>query len=164
MMPGPPPVMTAKPFASEILAQFASLGVVRVVLVRPGRAEDGDGLADGRQGIEAFHELGQDAQRAPRVRVQEGRPVTRRQQPLVLGSGVDGQHLGRLGAVGHATASAPVVRRVAVVIAVRGERCSAVRGRRKSRLRGGAGRQVWRGRGSCRSVARSPALILFFDL
>src|SRR3954467_12876852 len=83
MMPGPPPVMTAKPAsasrrpvsraaadigadsggagAGKRAAVLAGGGVHRVGLRRAGRAEDGHGGADLGQRIEAGDELAHDA-------------------------------------------------------------------------------------------------------
>jgi hypothetical protein len=44
--------------------------------------------------------------------------MARREQPLVLGSGVDRKQLGGLGPVGHAAASAPLMTTDADAIAV----------------------------------------------
>ena len=57
-------------------------------------------------------------QRPPRIGVEEGRPLPRREQALVFGSGVDRQHLGGLWPIGHAAASSPLVTAVAVAVAV----------------------------------------------
>jgi hypothetical protein len=86
MMPGPPPVITAKP-ASTSRRPSPPPPVVPVVGRRARAAEDADGRADPRQRVEALHELAHDAEHAPRVRcVAPARCATcrRGQQPLVL--------------------------------------------------------------------------------
>ena len=107
------------------------------------RPEDRDRLPDGRERVETFHELGQDAERAPRIGVQECGTRARCQEPLVLGSGVNREHRRGLGTVRNSTAStALVVGPVGVSLGRRnrhralGLRGSRVRGCGCRRLRG----------------------------
>src|SRR5918995_799686 len=76
-MPRPtdtPPAAGDEVYASVRQAprQLGRSLVVRVLGLRPRRAEDGDCRTEPCQRVETLDELAGDAQRAPRVRVQEG--------------------------------------------------------------------------------------------
>ena len=79
MMPGPPPVMTAKPASASAPADRPRRARRPGRRLRdPRRAEDGDRRPDLGQRVEALDELGQDPQRPPRVGLEERRPLGRR--------------------------------------------------------------------------------------
>ena len=73
MMPGPPPVMTAKPGLRQQPPYLHRGGVLRIVGRRPRRAEHRHGRADLGERVEAVDELAHDPQDPPRVGVQERR-------------------------------------------------------------------------------------------
>ena len=66
MMPGPPPVMTARLFLASPGHRHGGL-VIGIGLLHPRRAEDGDRGADLGEDFKGIHEFGHDAEDAPRV-------------------------------------------------------------------------------------------------
>ena len=66
-MPGPPPVMTAKPRLARAPAQVDGLEVVGIVGLGAGGAEDGDGGGHAGHGFEALDEFGHDAEDSPDI-------------------------------------------------------------------------------------------------
>ena len=83
MIPGPPPVITAKPRSAMPAPDLARGGVVRRVGLDARGAEHRHGQADPRQHVEAVDELAHDAQHAPGVGVDEARVLLPLEQALV---------------------------------------------------------------------------------
>ena len=87
MMPGPPPVMMAKPCLGERGGQAPRGAVVAVSAADARGAEDRDRRADIGQGVEALDELAHDAQDPPGIGLLEaGRRLARAKELLVLGA------------------------------------------------------------------------------
>ena len=84
--------------------------VVRMAGRCPGGAEDRDGGADGRERVEALHELREDPQGTPRVGVEELGAVRLLQEALVLGGAAGRMDQVRLlGPDDHPAAPAPAL-------------------------------------------------------
>ena len=78
MMPGPAPVMTAKPASARLPSQLASERVVRVLLGEPRGAEDGDDRTTQVEQLHPVQELEEDADSALHVVAVIATPLQKR--------------------------------------------------------------------------------------
>ena len=89
IVPGPPPVITAKSVAGQRGAELPAERVLGVVARGAGRAEDRDRPRQLGEHAEALDELRLDAQHPPRVGVHPVAGAAGVQQPLVGGARLD---------------------------------------------------------------------------